>query len=54
MEWGHYVGMEMRSKEELKKIRQQAQESLKRDFVPGKKPVKKDPTKGYGRGGFGK
>lgn len=44
----------MRSKEEMKKIRQQAAADLKKDFSQGKKPTKKDPPKTYGRGGFGR
>lgn len=44
----------MRSKEELKKIRQQAVADLKKDFTPGKKPIKKEPNRTYGRGGFGR
>lgn len=49
---GHCVGM--RSEEEKKRIRRQAAASLKKDFSSGKKPVKKEAPKKFGRGDFGR
>lgn len=50
---GLYTGM--RSEEEKKRIRQQANAALKKDFTREKKTVKQDPTKKkFGTGGFGK
>jgi len=45
----------MRTKEQIKRIREQAQADLKKDFTPGEKPpVKKATPKKYGSGGFGR
>jgi hypothetical protein len=44
----------MRSKEEIKRLRQQAHDSLKKDFLSEKKPVKKESSKKFGKGSFGK
>jgi len=44
----------MRSEEEKKRIRRQASESIKRDFVSGKKPIEKKGAKKFGAGKYGR
>jgi hypothetical protein len=45
----------MRSEEEKKRIRQMANDALKKDFIKDNKPVKQDPPKKkFGTGGFGR
>lgn len=44
----------MRSEEEKKKIRKQSLESLKRDFLQGKKPTENKSSNKFGAGKFGR
>lgn len=44
----------MRSKEEIKKIREQARAALKNDFLTEKKLEKRNTPKKFGKGSFGK